>query len=825
MVFRTRRGGGDCVRLLPSFHRIAIFSLSVLTFLIVLLFSPAKASAYSVGYVSNLSSVDAGTVFLTNISNSNMTYTCSANFAKLSSPRSHPDVGYTAVSDFYAKPTISANATLGSTAAPCITARWTRAGYTTSGEPVDLELSIQQITFPKYSINTTNNRMLLVYAGNLIGLGSGGPSSAGADGYGVNMLCKISLYKSGTSNLVKQKAQFAVKDLDVMGYGSSFANEYAESIELVSGFDSQTYVQSNTLLNKSVLSSSGGSMYRGTAGDSNTWRSGFAAFFSGGTASFRYRACNYAATIILGSYTSYPTWSAPTKTVNNAASSAVIADCYNDTVSFQHNQYVPYTASTNAASSISFSDTLDSAFDMPFTTVKVFRNGIDNTSSWKVSKNGRTVTATALSPAATSGSYSMIISTRLRPECDLSSYQRNGTRYRIPNTSSTTINGSTKSSNTVYAEVSPYAFLSGRLSPTVPDFVEGNDSYSLSGAEYAVYGDEACTQLVCSFATKPDGTYSLTQQLPFSTYYVKQLSPSKGYRVDANAYKLDISFSSTSVTDRKRTVHKELYAAPQSGFIEIVQRHSKSSDLSAASGIHYQLGEACYQISSSTSYVSTVKTAESGSSPEVEVPLGRSLVSIVSPPSGYLRTSYIEDETGESLQEQTDEVDISSDGQRVQIIRSNVPVKGRISVHFKNASSQSKLDYAGLRIGLFADEDIYDNEGNVVFPAGDMVQDHVLQSGEESFTSDEMYLGKYSACILSIPPHLLSDTESFPCLLQYEDDRTPIVSSDVDFLISPKIEMPETGSPGSLVSTGIALFFIIAALSSLVVGKPRRRVR
>lgn len=793
--------------------KFALFAFALLIAIAFSLFACIRpAFAYSPRYVADLSKVDSGTVFLTNISNSNLTYRCSGNFAKMATPRAHADVGLTAVSDFYVKPTIAANTTLGSATSPCITAKWTKAGYTSSGKQVDLELVIQSITFPSYSITTTNNRMLLVYAGNLIGLGSGGPTLRQADGYGVNMLCKMSIYETGTSTLVKEKTQFAVKDLDIMGYGSSFANAYAESIELVSGFDNQTYVQSNTLLNKSTISSSSGSVYRGTANDNNTWRSGFAASFSNGTASFRYRACNYAATIILGTYTSYPTWNAPSKTVNNLSPSAVVSDCYNDTISFQHSQFVPYTATSNAASSIVFTDTLNAAFDMPFTTVKVFRNNTDNTSAWTISKSGNTITATAKAPASCNGQYKMIITTRLRPECDLSSYARNGSAYRIPNTSSTKINGVEKKSNTVYADVNPYAYLYGKVSPSNADFVAGNDRYALEGAKYSVYSDSSCTKLVASFATDADGNYSVAEKLPFGTYYLKQDSPSSGYRSDDTTYTVNVSFSSTTVDQRARKIKHDLILEPQSGFIEILQRHSADSDFLSTSG-KYHLGGAVYLVSSSNPSW-TVKTNDDGSSSRIAVPLGVSHISIQSAPEGYLRISDID--SGEKI----DEVDISTDGQVCTIIRTNVPVKGKITLSFKNSSS-SEIDLSGVRIGLFANEDIYDNEGNIVVEKDALVYDQTLVKGESTLTTDALYLGSYSARVLSVPEHLSYQGDEKDCVLSYAGETVPMVFADGEFSVSAKVEMPQTGTDGNWHLIVVAFTVLFTALSVVMIRKTK----
>ena len=69
-------------------------------------------------------------------------------------------------------------------------------------------------------------------------------------------------------------------------------------------------------------------------------------------------------------------------------------------------------------------------------------------------------------------------------------------------------------------------------------FTDGNDSYSLAGAEYTVYTDERCTQTAkdtdgndAVLKTGADGK-SGTVTLPAGTYWVKETKPPKGYLTD-----------------------------------------------------------------------------------------------------------------------------------------------------------------------------------------------------------------------------------------------------------------------------------------------------
>ena len=55
---------------------------------------------------------------------------------------------------------------------------------------------------------------------------------------------------------------------------------------------------------------------------------------------------------------------------------------------------------------------------------------------------------------------------------------------------------------------------------------DGNDNYSLAGAEYSVYRNSACTDFVDKIVTDDKGKGSL-DNLPLGTYYVKETKASK----------------------------------------------------------------------------------------------------------------------------------------------------------------------------------------------------------------------------------------------------------------------------------------------------------
>lgn len=73
-----------------------------------------------------------------------------------------------------------------------------------------------------------------------------------------------------------------------------------------------------------------------------------------------------------------------------------------------------------------------------------------------------------------------------------------------------------------------------------PDLTDGNDCYSLTGAKYTVYKEQACTNSVGVLTAKADGTTN-TLTLDAGTYYIKETTAPKGYALDPDVYKVTVT--------------------------------------------------------------------------------------------------------------------------------------------------------------------------------------------------------------------------------------------------------------------------------------------
>lgn len=72
-----------------------------------------------------------------------------------------------------------------------------------------------------------------------------------------------------------------------------------------------------------------------------------------------------------------------------------------------------------------------------------------------------------------------------------------------------------------------------------PALTDGNNCYSLAGAQYGVYSDAGCTVLVGTLTTVADGSTN-TLELPAGNYYIKETVASKGYLLDKNIYPVTV---------------------------------------------------------------------------------------------------------------------------------------------------------------------------------------------------------------------------------------------------------------------------------------------
>lgn len=176
-------------------------------------------------------------------------------------------------------------------------------------------------------------------------------------------------------------------------------------------------------------------------------------------------------------------------------------------------------------------------------------SGRDVSSLFNIGVSGQTVTFTAKDPSAEGFygyTYHYLINTKINKSySNLNSYKQ-GDYYVVPNVGQLIVKSNyenaTYDTNEVTTKVpipEPNKFnISLTKVSSNSTCTSGNDNYSLAGAVYGVYSDEACRNQVGTITTDASGKGSISN-LVAGKYWVKEVTPSKGYTLDPAKYPID----------------------------------------------------------------------------------------------------------------------------------------------------------------------------------------------------------------------------------------------------------------------------------------------
>ena len=112
-------------------------------------------------------------------------------------------------------------------------------------------------------------------------------------------------------------------------------------------------------------------------------------------------------------------------------------------------------------------------------------------------------------------------------------------------THSVSITEANKATNVYVTEVPQKGAIQLHKYSSMPSISDNNNCYSLEGAVYGVYTDYACTQLYTRLTTDKNGNASVSD-LPYKTYYIKEISASKGFELSSEVFTCNVN-STTAV--------------------------------------------------------------------------------------------------------------------------------------------------------------------------------------------------------------------------------------------------------------------------------------
>ncbi len=169
-------------------------------------------------------------------------------------------------------------------------------------------------------------------------------------------------------------------------------------------------------------------------------------------------------------------------------------------------------------------------------------------------------------------------------------------------------------------------------------FTGNNDNYSLAGAVYYAYTDEACTELAkdidgadAKFVTTSSGSSNLIL-MDEGTYWVKESTASEGYSLDTSVHKVTVTGDNTEDNPAKVTSEEP----PKYGYIELTKR-SANNGVTDDNGLYSLKGAefGIYSDETCTELVESLTTNGSGYAMSGSLPLGTYYVKETVRPDGY----------------------------------------------------------------------------------------------------------------------------------------------------------------------------------------------
>lgn len=292
-----------------------------------------------------------------------------------------------------------------------------------------------------------------------------------------------------------------------------------------------------------------------------------------------------------------------------------------------------------------------------------------------------------------------------------------------------------------------------------------------------------------------DGWIKESPEIVPGDYYLKEIVTVTGYVLNEEKFPFTVEHTETqspcvSFKITEEAIFNEIFRAD----IVVFKVSENDGEL--------QLDGAVFEVYDKTNDVSlgqyTSGEVEKGCIIIEDVPYGTTLeIKEVHAPYGYVVSDEI--------------VEITVDGTSETIYHAmeNVLAKGQLSLEktgeLLTGYASEETEYgmlhravfeeghlAGVKFNIIAREDIIDVEGNIHYYAGDIVEELITVS-EAATLSSELPLGKYSLVEVETPLGYVLDTTVYDFDLEYVDDKTSIVLSELDvFNVRQQIELVVT---------------------------------
>ncbi|MGM9875695.1 MAG: SpaA isopeptide-forming pilin-related protein [Bacilli bacterium] len=297
------------------------------------------------------------------------------------------------------------------------------------------------------------------------------------------------------------------------------------------------------------------------------------------------------------------------------------------------------------------------------------------------------------------------------------------------------------------------------------------------GIKFGIYDKN--NNLVKEETTDSEGKIYVT--LPYGAYTLKQLTSTKNFeKID------DYKFGVREVGD---TINKVFGNAEITARLKVIKVDSETGQVIERSNIKFRIFDVKNNeyVSQTITYptAKTIDTFETDDNGILVTPYPLKngtyyLEEVDQVIDGYLwNDKSVEFEIGEDANLITD----NEFGILFEVKFENTQVKGSIEINktgeevelTDNGFVYNKINLEGVKIGLYANDDIYDALGNLKYKKDALVKE--LITDENGFVSlDNLCLGKYYLKEISTTNNHVLDTTKYSFELKYKDQYTAVIT-------------------------------------------------
>lgn len=295
------------------------------------------------------------------------------------------------------------------------------------------------------------------------------------------------------------------------------------------------------------------------------------------------------------------------------------------------------------------------------------------------------------------------------------------------------------------------------------------------GIDFGIY--DLNNNLITKKTTDKDG--KIYVNLPYGKYILKQLTSTKDHE-----YMEDYSFEVKELGE----TNKVFANAPIEAKLKVIKVDAETGNVITRSNIKFKIFnvDTGKYVSQTITYptATTIEVFETDSNGILITPYPLTcgtyrLEEVDQVIDGYLwNKESIEFHIWENAEFITDK----EYGILFEVKFKNTPVKGQVEINKTGESVEltetgyhyTEIKLSGVKVGLYANEDIYDNANNLIYHKNDLV--YTLITDDNGYAKvDNLYLGKYYLQEIETVDNHVLDENKYEFELKYKDQYTSVI--------------------------------------------------